>query len=293
MLDLHSHTTASDGLLLPAALVARAAAAGVQALAVTDHDTLAGLVAAREAAAAVGIEIITGVELSATRADGSSLHVLGYLFDELDAALGEVLWKLSDARQVRNARIAERLSLLGMPIDFASMVAAAAATQGQVGRPHFARAMVARGYVQSEEEAFARWLGDGRPACVERFVLSPAEAIEALHRAGGIAVLAHPLAYGRAPEQADRLLKELAGAGADGVEVYYPDHTPGEEAMLRALATRHGLMEAGGGDFHAEPWPERPRIPLGVLAPLRARAEERAQERARETARQGARERAS
>lgn len=277
MLDLHSHTTASDGLLLPAALVARAAKAGVQVLAVTDHDTLAGLAPAREAAADVGIEIIAGVELSATRADGSSLHILGYLFDELDPALGEALWKLSDARQVRNARIAERLSQLGMPIDFEAVAAAA---QGQVGRPHFARAMVARGYVRSEEEAFARWLGDGRPACVERFVLSPAEAIEALHRAGGIAVLAHPLTYGRAPEQADRLLKELARAGADAVEVYYPDHTPGEEAMLRSLATRHGLLEAGGGDFHAEPWPERPRIPLDVLAPLRARAGERARERA-------------
>lgn len=270
LLDLHSHTTASDGALSPEELVALAHRHGVRTLAITDHDTIAALPAARAAAEKIGLEIIGGVELSATHEDGRSVHILAYLFDEDDPRLLAAIDRLGTGRDARNARIAQRLTELGMPITLAEVEVVA---KGRVGRPHFARLMIEKGYVATFDEAFDRWLADGRPANSERFVLSPQEAIEIVHAAGGIAVLAHPLSYGRSPYQADALLARAAKEGIDAVEVYYSNHTPGEVTMLESLASRYGLLRSGGGDFHVLPWPDQPRIPLSLLEPLKKRAE--------------------
>jgi 3',5'-nucleoside bisphosphate phosphatase len=272
VIDLHSHTTASDGALSPAALVEAAARRGVKTLAVTDHDTIAALGAAREAGARFGVEIIGGVEISATTPEGRSIHVLGYFFDEASPLFLSTIERLGDGRDVRNAEIAKRLQAHGMDVTLEEVEARA---EGRVGRPHFAQLLIEKGYVHSFEAAFDLWLADGRPACVERFVISPREAIEVLHRAGGIAVLAHPLSYGRSPDQANTLLRGARGDGADGVEVYYGNHTPGEVAMVASLAARHGLLPAGGADFHAPPWPDAPRVPASALEALRARAASR------------------
>ncbi len=276
MLDLHSHTTASDGVFSPAELVAEAHKHGVRTLAITDHDTLDALPAARDAAGRLDMEIINGVEISATHDDGRSVHILAYFFDENDPALLAALDRLGSGRDARNARIAQRLTELGMPIALAEVEAIA---KGRVGRPHFARLMIEKGYVATFDEAFDRWLADGRPANSERFVLSPKEAIDVVHGAGGIAVLAHPLSYGRSPYQADALLARAAKEGIDGVEVYYSNHTPGETTMIESLASRYGLLRSGGRDFHVPPWPDQPRIPLSVLDPLKKRAAEWKQRR--------------
>lgn len=272
MLDLHSHTTASDGVFSPVELVEEAYRNGVRALAVTDHDTIASIPEARAVAGRLGMELIPGVELSATQPDGRSIHVLGYFFDETDPKLTATLSRLVEGRDARNLQIAAKLTALGMPVTIEEVTAKA---KGSVGRPHFAQVMIERGYVQSFEEAFDRWLAEGRPACIERFVITPKDAIDVLHGAGGIAVLAHPLTYGRAPEQADALLARAAQEGMDGVEVYYASHSPGETNMLGYFARRHGLLFSGGGDFHVPPWPSELKIPLEVLEPLRARAQAR------------------
>lgn len=270
MLDLHSHTTASDGVLAPAELVRAAAAAGVRTLAVTDHDTLSGFAEADAAGRALGVEVLCGVEISTTASTGRAIHVLGYLFRADDPALRATLVRVLQGRTDRNQAIADRLAALGMPIDLAQVRALA---QGSIGRPHFARAMVIEGYAATVDDAFTLWLGDGKPACVDRAALTPGEAVAALHAAGGVAVLAHPLSHGRSPDQALAELRTAAKLGFDGAEVYYRSHTPGEIKMLRAFAAQHDLIPTGGSDVHEPPWPAAPVLPLDTLDRLRARAE--------------------
>jgi predicted metal-dependent phosphoesterase TrpH len=270
MLDLHTHSTASDGSLSPEALVERAARLGVKVLALTDHDTLAGLAEARAAGARLGVEVLTGVEISSTRQGGGSLHILGYLFDETDPGLAARLALLTGGRDGRNARMVELLTALGMPV---TMDEVRQRAKGVVGRPHFADVLVAKGYVQSYDEAFDRWLAEGRPAYLEKEILSPTEAIAALHDAGGIAVLAHPLTYGRDAKRVEQVLAVAAQAGADGVEVHYGGYTPGEISMLRCFSDRYGLLALGGSDFHREPSLPPPPLSADILEGMRARAD--------------------
>lgn len=274
MLDLHSHTTASDGALRPAELVRAARAAGVRTLAITDHDTLDGLAEAAEEGARLGVEVLAGVEISTTASTGAAVHVLGYLFRADDAELVATLARVLRGRADRNVAMAERLAELGMPIDLDDVRALA---DGTVGRPHFARAMVIAGYVSSVDVAFSRWLGDGKPACVDRAALTPAEAVRAIQRAGGVAILAHPLSHRRSPEHALRELEAARAAGFDGVEVYYRNHTPGEVRMLRSFAAQLDLIGTGGSDMHDGRWPVAPTLPPNTLDLLHARARRRAQ----------------
>ena len=243
MLDLHCHSTASDGALTPTRLVERAAALGVRTLALTDHDTVAGLPEARVAAGRVGVELLAGVEISATREGGGSLHVLGYLFDEAHPGLLRRLDALNEGRRGRNLRIAARLSELGMPVSIEEVEARA---QGTVGRPHFAEVMIDKGYVRTYEEAFDFYLGEGRSAFVDKEILSPKQAIEAVHEAGGVAVLAHPLAYQKDTARLERLVRELERESLDGIEVRCAGYTPGESSMLQCFADRYGLLALGG-----------------------------------------------
>jgi 3',5'-nucleoside bisphosphate phosphatase len=247
--DLHCHSRASDGTRAPAEVVRAAAAAGVDVLALTDHDTVAGIA---EAAAALtpGLLLLPGMELSC-RYQGQSLHLLAYLFDPEHGELAAQCAAIRRSRQERAAAMVARLADLGVPVTWEQVNSIA--DGGVVGRPHIARAMVAAGTVGSVEEAFtSEWLGPGGRAYVCRYALDPQDAVELVRAAGGVTVLAHPLAGRRgAPVPAD-LIVSLAGAGLTGLEVAHPSHDADQRAMLNGLAAELGLAVTGGSDDHGE-----------------------------------------
>lgn len=240
--DLHSHSRYSDGSDEPAALVQSAARAGLDALALTDHDTLAGLASARAAAAACGLELIPGIEMSS--ADGAhDIHLLGYWVDEGDAALQAVLQQRHAQRLERLDLILARLAEHGILLTREAVLQQAG--RGSLGRPHIARALIAQGAVATMEEAFQRFLGDDAPCYVQHNELSSAEAIRLIRGAGGVPVLAHP-AYVRD----DAVIERLGAAGLAGVEAYHGSHTPATAQRYAALAARLGLLVTGGSDYH-------------------------------------------
>ncbi|MBI3998498.1 MAG: PHP domain-containing protein, partial [Armatimonadetes bacterium] len=241
-IDLHTHTTASDGLLGPQALVAEAAVRGVGLLAVADHDTTASVAPALAAGRAAGVEVWPAVELSCDVPAGE-VHVLGYFIDHHLAWFQALLRRLREGRVRRAERMVDRLAALGVPVDFERV--AAYAGGGSVGRPHVARALVEAGHVRDVAEAFDRFIGRGGPAYVERVKITPADAVRVIRAAGGLAVLAHP---GWARN--DTMISDLVAAGLDGIEVYYPDHDPATVRHYAAVAARHGLLVTGGTDFH-------------------------------------------
>jgi predicted metal-dependent phosphoesterase TrpH len=239
--DLHTHTTASDGAATPTELVDRARAVGLAAVALTDHDTVAGVADARAAGARVGLAVIAGVELSAVDGD-REVHVLGLHLDDT-GALEPLLVELRDARRRRADAMVGALRGLGVGVTLDTVLAEAGA--GAVGRPHVARALIAGGWVRDQREAFDRYLGSGRPAYVVKQRLPLSDAIQMLHAAGGIAVLAHP---GRDGTRAR--LEAAQRVGLVGVEVRHPGHNAEDEARLRALADYLQLVPSGGSDWH-------------------------------------------
>jgi len=248
LVDLHLHTTASDGRCTPAELVARAAAAGVTVMAATDHDTTAGIAETRAHAGRRGIRSIPGIEITAV-ADGRDVHMLGYFFDPDDAALAEFLAAQRATRVARIGAIAERLASLGMPVDISPLLAEAARQTGKsIGRPKIARVMIDAGYVADTREAFDKWLARGCPAFVERAGASPEEVIAIVHRAGGLASLAHPGRTG-----IDDRIPALCDAGLDVIEVYHSDHDAAAVDRYGRLARDLGLLVSGGSDFHGDP----------------------------------------
>ncbi|MFA5860755.1 MAG: PHP domain-containing protein [Candidatus Thermoplasmatota archaeon] len=255
--DLHAHTTASDGTLAPTALVEAAKAAGLVALAVTDHDSLGALEEARIAGTRLGVEIVPGVELSVTHAVGD-VHILGYFVDDHDARLVARLTHLREARERRAGAIVEKLRELGVDITLAD-VEREAEKGSALGRPHVARALLTRGHVASVQDAFDRFLADGRPAAVPKAKLSAQEAIILIHGAGGVAVLAHPGIL--ADDARERVVRELAKMGLDAVEVLHPKNTPEVRVKLREWADELGLVQTGGSDYHGE---NKPGIEIGA-----------------------------
>jgi 3',5'-nucleoside bisphosphate phosphatase len=255
MLDLHAHTVASDGGDRPEELVAAAAAAGVGTLAVTDHDSVAGVAEARAAGERLGVEVLAGCELTAT-VGGRVAHVLVYGEGLLEPDLAHAVELARRGRSQRNLAIGERLErLCGVGYDDAVRVAGASA----LSRAHFARAMVARGAVADVAEAFDRYLSSGRPAYVPAPAVPVTEAVALAAKAGGVAVLAHP---GRlAPGERDRVLAEALEAGVDGIEVWHSQHNPGLRRSLAALAERRGLLATGGSDYHGR---HKPDVHLGT-----------------------------
>jgi 3',5'-nucleoside bisphosphate phosphatase len=239
--DLHMHSTASDGVLAPAAVVAAARAAGLSAIALTDHDTLEGVAEARTAGDALGVRVIAGVELSAHEGD-RELHVLGLHVTRL-GSLEERLVALRATRRTRAALIVEKLRALGFPIDLEAVWREAG--DGAVGRPHVARVLIANGWAKDHRDAFDRLIGSGRPAYVPKQRLPLAEAVQMLHEAGGLAIIAHPGADGSRSRL--ELLKRI---GFDGVEVRHPSHTVEDIARLGTLADYLGLVPSGGSDWH-------------------------------------------
>lgn len=242
--DLHLHSTASDGALTPTGVVQAALRRHLHAIALTDHDTADGVLPAQEAAQDTALRVISGIELSAHE-DGVERHMLGYAFDPTHEALKALLERLKAWRVRRVHAILEKLARLGIVVESERVFALARGDS--VGRPHVARALVAQGVVSTVEEAFQRYLANGASAFVPNELLSPAEAIQAIHQAGGVAVLAHP------GKQSDyrALLQRLVPLGLDGVEVYYPDHSQRLIGELRAFAVKHGLLITGGSDFHS------------------------------------------
>jgi 3',5'-nucleoside bisphosphate phosphatase len=246
LIDLHLHTTASDGLLRPADLVARAAAAGIRTLSVTDHDTTGGLDEARAAATAHGVRLIDGIEITAVE-EARDTHVLGYFLDPSDRRLRRFLDRQRADRVRRVREIAARLEALGVTIDPEPLIAGGIEEGRTVGRPHVAAALLARGHVESWDEAFEKYLGHGRPAFVPRRG-APAEAvIRAIHDAGGVAALAHP-----GLSRADALIPRLAASGLDALEAGHSDHDPVTEARYRSMAAALGLAVSAGSDFHGD-----------------------------------------
>jgi predicted metal-dependent phosphoesterase TrpH len=247
MIDLHLHTTASDGRLSPAQLVARAAAAGLTTISVTDHDTVAGIAEATEVAAAARIRVVPGIEITSVDQE-RDVHMLAYFFDPASALLASLLERQRALRVSRVREIAARLESLGMPLDVETILLSAAARPGSsVGRPQLARELIRSGYVSSVQEAFDAWLATGRPAFVPRSGPSPAAVVEAIHEAGGVASMAHPGVTRR-----DDLIRPLVDRGMDAIEVYHSDHSPQDEQTYSGIAARLGILVTGGSDFHGE-----------------------------------------
>ncbi len=246
MIDLHSHTTASDGQHSPSELVALAAAAGVTALAVTDHDTVGGLAEAMEAAKAHGMELVPGIELSAFVLR-HEVHILGHFVRPDDPELAGFSVRLRQEREQRMERMVARMKQLGFPISMRDVRAVAG--NAQLGRPHLARVLVERGWCLDMKEAFDRFLGAGQDAWVERFKLDGADAIRLIHQAGGTATLAHP-----AGSKVERYeIEQLARAGLDGLEALHADeNNPGVLEKYLGIAREFDLVPTGGSDFHGE-----------------------------------------
>lgn len=257
-IDLHTHSTVSDGTYTPEELVRYAKEKGLRAIALTDHDRIDGIAEAEAVGRKVGVEVISGVELSADFLDGA-MHLLGLFVDRTASSFLQRLAVFQAARRERNPKIVKKLREMGFNITEEEVEAAAKG--GEAGRPHFARVLMEKGYVQSIAEAFERYIGDRGPAYVRNPQPSPEACIALIHEAEGVAILAHPNTLRLPVEKLGLLFERLAKAGLDGIEVYYSTHTPEETARYERLAAEWNLAKSGGSDFHGE---HKPQIDLGV-----------------------------
>ena len=247
MIDLHLHTTASDGKCSPRDLVERAHTAGIHTIAVTDHDTVAGLPEAAEAARELGVTLVPGIEITSVHG-GKDVHVLAYFMRDLSEELRDLLLTQRRNRTDRAQQIAERLAAVGAPIDVPALMEAATALGGKsLARPQIAAALIAAGHVTSIAEAFERFLAEDGPAYVPHRGASPVEVVDLILRAGGVASLAHP-GYTRK----DEIIPELVAAGLTAIEAYHSSHDQPTTARYLALGRQYGLCITGGSDFHGE-----------------------------------------
>jgi 3',5'-nucleoside bisphosphate phosphatase len=248
--DLHAHSTASDGTFAPAEVVRLAKQAGLVGLALTDHDTTAGLAEAEAEAGQLGITLVPGIEISAVSpVPEGTLHILGYCIDRRNGVLSEMTRQLIDARDDRNPRIIARLRELG--IDISMEEALAQAQGGVMGRPHIAAILVRKGVVKTIKQAFDEYLGQGGKAFFDKERLSPREAIARIRQAGGLPVVAHPVQLRTSNDaQLERVIKDLVDLGLAGIEVIHSDHGLAEVERYAGLAERYRLLKTGGSDFH-------------------------------------------
>ena len=263
-IDLHIHSTASDGTLTPAQILDLAQAQHLRAIAITDHDTIDGSKEALQIGIPSCLHFLTGVELSAApppcvRCSGS-FHILGYGLRLDDDELNQTLLVLQHARENRNPAIIERLCRLGFSLKLDEVVEMVG--KSQIGRPHIARAMLEKGYVHSIDEAFDCYLGTGKPAYVDKYRISCQQALDIIHGAGGIPILAHPyLLSVKDAIEVEKLVVSLKIIGLEGIEALYPEHPPHATAYYKKLADRHHLLITGGTDFHGS---LKPEIQLGI-----------------------------
>ncbi len=251
MIDLHTHSTRSDGTETPAELVARAAHEGLTTVALTDHDTTAGWAEAAAAAETHGISLVRGAELS-TRHDGGSIHLLAYLFDPDHPGLSAEIDRVLGDRLPRLQKIVERLAEDGFEIAWADVEAQLGEEQRTPSRPHIADALVAKGYATHRDEIFRKWLHHGSRYYVPYYSMDTVEAIRLVRDAGGVPVLAHPFASRRQRSLAADAVGELVEAGLVGIEADHRDHDPGERRLARQLAAEHGLVVTGSSDYHGD-----------------------------------------
>ena len=279
MIDLHSHTTESDGTFTPAELIEAAHRARLEALAITDHDTIAGYEEAKPLAQSAGVPLYCGIELSTKVEPGDRrpVHLLGY-FLHADPPQGFRDWlnRLAESRRDRNRRLASSLQSMGMDVRLEEVEALG---KRMAGRPHFARIMQKKGYVSNYREAFDRYLDEEAPAYVDRKEPLLAEAIERLRKAGGVSSLAHPVRLNLRDAAAEEaLIAKLAGEGLTAIEAFHSDHSPADMDRYLGLARKYGLKVSGGSDFHGDNKPEvrlgvgpgTLNIPLSVFTELRA-----------------------
>ncbi|MCX5672616.1 MAG: PHP domain-containing protein [Planctomycetota bacterium] len=250
LVDLHVHSTVSDGLFPPHEVVRLAAEMGLRAVALTDHDTVAGVPEALAAGRALGIEVIPGVEFSADFDDGAC-HILGYFLDPTHQPFLDLLHEAREGREERNLKILARLNELGIPLTMEEVTRGA--KDGVLTRGHFASALLERKVVKKWDEAFEKYLGRDGLAYVSRRRVTPADAIQAVRAAGGLAALAHPRQLNRGAAETDEWIERLAAAGLEAVETASPDHTPNYARRYKAAAERLGLLEVGGTDWHGRP----------------------------------------
>ena len=244
LVDLHIHSTASDGKYSPATIVSKAVEIGLKVISITDHDSTDGIVPALQAAKAFpGLTLIPGVEISTDLPDGEA-HILGYFIDYASRDFQKELLRFRDSRLGRGRRMVAKLNDLGIKIDWARVQQIAG--DGAIGRPHVAQAMLEKGYIKTFVEAFDKYIGHGGPAYVEREKMTPQEAVALVLRAKGLPVLAHPFTV----KDPEAMAKSLKPAGLIGIEVYYKDNTPAATAATLKLAKKYSLIATGGTDYH-------------------------------------------
>jgi predicted metal-dependent phosphoesterase TrpH len=263
-IDLHIHSIASDGTLTASEILDLAVERGLKAIAITDHDSLCGSLSALESGVPSVLKFITGIEISAAPPDGynikGSVHILGYGIDCRHAALNDLLDRLKIAREERNPKILARLNALGMKLSMDELVPIVG--NAVAGRPHIAQLLVQKGMAASIDDAFDRFLGRNKPAYVNKYRIPMAAAIDAINRAGGVAVLAHPFLNGpNDPEAFESFLLTLKSMGLMGLEAYYPEHSSSVTADYCRLAQKHHLLITGGTDFHGA---VTPQIQIGI-----------------------------
>ncbi len=248
-LDLHIHSTFSDGTLRPDQIVKLALDKGLSAISITDHDTTEGVGPALEFGSQLGVEVISGIELSIVHSE-QHMHLLGYFFDHNDSNLSQMLQEIQGARTVRNLAIVERLQKLGFDVSYEEIKKASKI--GQTGRPHIAQVLIEKKIARTIDDAFARFLKKGAVAYVARKVLDAGNAIAAIRGAGGIAVLAHPTILDSTLKKIPPILDQLVPMGLGGIEAYYPVHSAKNQKQLCVLADRYGLVVTGGSDYHGD-----------------------------------------
>lgn len=248
MIDLHSHSSASDGALSPTELVKYAEEKSLEAIAITDHDTVEGVEEALETGKEFELEVVPGIEISAEFPE-ETMHILGYYVDFKNQKFIDNISVLQKARAERNPRIVKNLQELGINIEYDEILKEAGS--GQVGRPHFAKVLINKGYVKTTQQAFNRYLKKGAPGYEDKFRFQPEDAISHILNAGGIPVLAHPATLKcKTEEDLDAEIQKLVGYGLKGIEAYYTDHTSSQAEFYNRLANKYGLLITGGSDFH-------------------------------------------
>ncbi|MBQ3031108.1 MAG: PHP domain-containing protein [Anaerotignum sp.] len=260
IIDLHAHSTASDGTYSPAEVAELAKKLGLSAIALTDHDTIDGLDEFQKTGNALGIETIPGIEFAALweKHHRPEIHLVGLGFDPAHPALLSRMQEIRQSRDLRNSKMCEKLSSIGLHITIEEVAANAG---GEIiTRAHFANVLLQKGYIAKKEDAFSRYISPGLPGYVEREFLTPALCIQTIKEAGGAAILAHPTLYGLGMEQLEELCEELIPYGLDGIECQYSTYSPAETKAITALAEKMDLLPSGGSDFHGK---NKPNIHLG------------------------------
>jgi len=264
-IDLHLHSTCSDGSFTPEQVVERAAKVGLAAISLTDHDSVSGVALAQQTGARLGVDVVPGSELSA-QFNGRDIHILAYFVDTKNERLVESLSMYRDERRNRADRIVKRLNRLGVRVTFEQVLAKA--DGAAIGRPHVADVLVEEGFCFSPNEAFHKYLGLGKAAYESKYLMAPSEAIEVIHHAGGIAVVAHPALY-----RSDEMLPGLVEEGIDGIEVWHIKHRADDVSRYSAFADSHGLLKSGGSDCHGDSRGDaimgRVGVPMDVLTALK------------------------